>query len=200
MAGTRRIPADDRPTVQPRSRSSMRGSWLPSTSMCVGHTGRRSSARRIARKVACRMLRQSISSRSAQPTAQRQRAFADPRRQALALLGRELLRIREPADRPRRIEDHRGGDHRAGQRPAPRLIDTRRRAARDASSLTLMRALTLGAVRCCEQRRRSRSRPRARRRRGAGRSCTRRNSCLQLGDRLRILRCSAAPRRARFAA
>ena len=70
MALTRASPATIASSVHPSGRSAMHGQRLPSTRTWVGATGSASSARRIASNVAWRMLRLSISSRSAQPTAQ----------------------------------------------------------------------------------------------------------------------------------
>ena len=92
-AGDARIPADDGldAAVAEADRAGA-GQQLPSIMMCVGRTGSASSARRIASSVACRILRQSISSWSAQPTAQasarsRMSGASTARRSAGQLLG-----------------------------------------------------------------------------------------------------------------
>ena len=45
------------------------------------------------------------------------------RREHVALFGRELLRVRQPANGPVRIENHRRSHDRPRERPPPRLID-----------------------------------------------------------------------------
>ena len=100
------------------------GSGCRRSGCASAHTGSASSARRIASSVACRILRQSISSRSAQPTAQRERALADAAAPgARARPGVSCLESRRPRMRPLRIQDHRRGHDRACQRPAAGLIN-----------------------------------------------------------------------------
>ena len=52
-----------------------------------------------------------------------ERALLEPRGEHLAALGRKQLGIREAVDAARRIEDHGGGIHRAGEWATPRLVD-----------------------------------------------------------------------------
>ena len=50
-------------------------------------------------------------------------ALADGIGEALARGGGEFLRVAQPVDRPRRVEHHRRGDHRACKRAAASLVD-----------------------------------------------------------------------------
>ena len=162
MAG-RGIAADDRLDRAAR-RAGRRGtgSGCRRRARASGHTGSASSARRMASNVACRMLRQSISSRSAQPTAQASARARMSARQALALRGRQHLGVGKSADAAARVENHRRGDHRAGQRAAAGLVDAghaRQRAA--------LRRAHRGPPCARPHAARAPHRPRARRRRGA---------------------------------
>jgi len=69
------------------------------------------------------MLSSSISATSGVRDAPRERAGANLPGEAPARGGGEQLGIPQPAHRPRRVEDHRRGDDRPGQRPAARLVD-----------------------------------------------------------------------------
>ena len=53
-----------------------------------------------------------------------ERALEDDRFEPLALLDAQGFRIAKPTDAPAGIQDHRRDRHRAGQRPAARLVDT----------------------------------------------------------------------------
>ena len=107
------------------------GAMLPSTRAMSGRTPSEATARAIASNAARRMLIRSISRALAAPTA----ICAAPRATQCAerppadvpLRGGQQLRIVElvaqGSGKAARIEDHRGGDDRAGERPAPGLID-----------------------------------------------------------------------------
>lgn len=53
-----------------------------------------------------------------------QRTFANDGGQRIALFFAQFLGVVETGYRPGGIEDHRGGDHRPGQRSAPGFVDT----------------------------------------------------------------------------
>ena len=96
------------------------GARLPSTSSRWGRTGRLRTARRMARKVAWRMLSRSISGdgRGTDAEAAAAKEFA---RHGFALLGADPLAVAHTLDGA--AQDHRGGHDGSRQRPTTDLVD-----------------------------------------------------------------------------
>ncbi len=97
---------------------------LPSTYTTSGCNARFATARSIASRLARRMLSRSISATSARPTPTASAcdsmiSASSARRAAVS-----LFRVAQARDRPRRIEDHRGGDDRTRKRTAADFVDT----------------------------------------------------------------------------
>ena len=85
---------------------------------------RPSKARRMARKLAWRMLNSSISSTLAQPTAHAIAYSRISRARASRRFSESCFESLRPCYRPVRVEDHGGGADGAGERPPPGFIDT----------------------------------------------------------------------------
>jgi hypothetical protein len=99
------------------------GRWLPSTRTICGCWASPSTARRIASSAALQDVQGVDLGDARRCDAEADRALPDLAVEALALLGRQQLRVVEAADRPLLLEDHGGGDDRAGERAAADLVD-----------------------------------------------------------------------------
>ena len=100
-----------------------RGQALPSISACVRPIGRPCSDAPHAGQRRCRMLKRSISSASTNSMCQASARSTMSGYSASRSRSRKSLGVVESVDRPRRIEDDRRHDHRAGERAATGLVD-----------------------------------------------------------------------------
>ena len=87
--------------------------------------GSRARAARIAYHVAWSTLTESIRRGPTRPTAQASAWTRISRASRRRCRDGEELRVPEPVDRRRRVEDHRRGHDRPGQGPAPDLVHAR---------------------------------------------------------------------------